>query len=80
MSDENKKCVGYFLPTDETIAKNREDAKDHSYEDNNEYMYKMTKAYNWEVKTKSANDFKVNYCLVQRPEGMFYNELGIRFD
>lgn len=80
MYGENKQFVGYFLPTDETITKNRQDAAGHSYDDNYEYKYKMIKYYNWCVETKSDDSFKVDYCLVQRPEGIFYNELETRFD
>lgn len=79
MDESGEQFVAYFLPTDETLEKRREDlAKNVLYEDDKEYEYKMAREYNWNVKSKASKGYEENYFLVMRSEGVYYNELETR--
>lgn len=81
MDESGEQFVAYFLPSEETIVKRREDAvEDRQYDDDYEYEYKMAREYNWNVKSKSSKGYEENYFLIVRPDGVFYNELETRFD
>ncbi|XP_025409311.1 RNA polymerase II-associated factor 1 homolog [Sipha flava] len=79
MDESGEQFVAYFLPSEETIVKRREDAVDNRpYDDDYEYEYKMAREYNWNVKSKSSKGYEENYFLIVRPDGVFYNELETR--
>lgn len=79
MDESGEQFVAYFLPTEETLDKRRRDvAADVTYEDDEEYEYKMAREYNWNVKSKASKGYEENYFLVFRPDGVYYNELETR--
>ncbi|VVC29605.1 Hypothetical protein CINCED_3A008847 [Cinara cedri] len=79
MDESGEQFVAYFLPSEETIEKRREDAlENRSYDDDYEYEYKMAREYNWNVKSKSSKGYEENYFLIARQDGVFYNELETR--
>lgn len=79
MDESGEQFVAYFLPTEETLAKRRADAaKKIEYEDDQEYDYKMTREYNWNVKNKGSKGYEENYFWVVREDGVYYNELETR--
>lgn len=79
MDESGEQFVAYFLPVEETLAKRREDlAKGISYQDDEEYEYKMAREYNWNVKSKASKGYEENYFLVVRQDGVYYNELETR--
>jgi len=80
MDESGEQFVAYFLPSEETIIKRREDAAENRpYDDDYEYEYKMAREYNWNVKSKSSKGYEENYFLIVQPDGVFYNELETRF-
>lgn len=80
MDESGEQFVAYFLPSEETIVKRREDTiETRTYDDDYEYEYKMAREYNWNVKSKSSKGYEENYFLIVRPDGVFYNELETRF-
>jgi len=80
MDESGEQFVAYFLPSEETIIKRREDAAEsRPYDDDYEYEYKMAREYNWNVKSKSSKGYEENYFLIVQPDGVFYNELETRF-
>ncbi|XP_060836968.1 RNA polymerase II-associated factor 1 homolog isoform X1 [Rhopalosiphum padi] len=79
MDESGEQFVAYFLPSEETIIKRREDAvESRPYDDDYEYEYKMAREYNWNVKSKSSKGYEENYFLIVQPDGVFYNELETR--
>lgn len=79
MDESGEQFVAYFLPTDETLQKRREDfTKGIAYQDDEDYEYKMAREYNWNVKSKASKGYEENYFLVVRPDGVYYNELETR--
>ncbi|XP_050428616.1 RNA polymerase II-associated factor 1 homolog [Adelges cooleyi] len=79
MDESGEQFVAYFLPSEETIFKRREDAVENvPYDDDYEYEYKMAREYNWNVKSKSSKGYEENYFLIVRDDGVFYNELETR--
>lgn len=79
MDESGEQFVAYFLPTEETLVKRREDfAKGIPYQDDEEYEYKMAREYNWNVKSKASKGYEENYFLVVRNDGVYYNELETR--
>ncbi|KAF0769259.1 RNA polymerase II-associated factor 1, partial [Aphis craccivora] len=79
MDESGEQFVAYFLPSEETIIKRREDAAEsRPYDDDYEYEYKMAREYNWNVKSKSSKGYEENYFLIVQPDGVFYNELETR--
>jgi len=80
MEDESgDQFVAYFLPTDDTLGKKKEEGKGKEPEENEEYEYKLAREYNWNVKNKAIKGFEENYFFVFREnEGVFYNELQTR--
>jgi len=79
MDESGEQFVAYFLPSEETIVKRREDTvENRQYDDDYEYEYKMAREYNWNVKSKSSKGYEENYFLIVRPDGVFYNELETR--
>lgn len=79
MDESGEQFVAYFLPTEETLTKRREDfAKGIPYQDDEEYEYKMAREYNWNVKSKASKGYEENYFLVVRQDGVYYNELETR--
>lgn len=79
MDESGEQFVAYFLPTEETLTKRREDfANEIPYQDDEEYEYKMAREYNWNVKSKASKGYEENYFLVVRQEGVYYNELETR--
>lgn len=81
MDESGEQFVAYFLPSEETIVKRREDdVEERQYDDDYEYEYKMAREYNWNVKSKSSKGYEENYFLIVRHDGVFYNELETRFD
>lgn len=80
MDESGEQFVAYFLPSEETIEKRREDViENRSYDDDYEYEYKMAREYNWNVKSKSSKGYEENYFLIVRQDGVYYNELETRF-
>lgn len=79
MDESGEQFVAYFLPTEETLVKRREDlANQIQYQDDEEYEYKMAREYNWNVKSKASKGYEENYFFVFRPNGIYYNELETR--
>ncbi|KAF2903243.1 hypothetical protein ILUMI_02939 [Ignelater luminosus] len=79
MDESGEQFVAYFLPTEETLQKRRDDfANEIPYQDDEEYEYKMAREYNWNVKSKASKGYEENYFLVMRPSGVYYNELETR--
>ena len=72
--------MAYFLPTEGTLEKRREDMNENrAYEDEFEYEYMMAREYNWTVKSKASRGYEENYFLVVRQDGAYFNELETRF-
>lgn len=79
MDESGEQFVAYFLPTEETLVKRREDVTNGiPYQDDEEYEYKMAREYNWNVKSKASKGYEENYFFVVRPDGIYYNELETR--
>lgn len=79
MDESGEQFVAYFLPTDETLEKRRNDlCNEVLYEDDQEYEYKMAREYNWNVKSKASKGYEENYFLVMRQDGVYYDELETR--
>ncbi|KAF5298598.1 hypothetical protein FQR65_LT09693 [Abscondita terminalis] len=79
MDESGEQFVAYFLPTEDTLQKRRDDfIKGIPYQDDEEYEYKMAREYNWNVKSKASKGYEENYFLVIRPDGVYYNELETR--
>ncbi|RZC32903.1 RNA polymerase II-associated factor 1 -like, partial [Asbolus verrucosus] len=79
MDESGEQFVAYFLPTEETLTKRREDfANEIPYQDDEEYEYKMAREYNWNVKSKASKGYEENYFFVIRQDGAYYNELETR--
>ncbi|KAF5294626.1 hypothetical protein FQA39_LY02758, partial [Lamprigera yunnana] len=79
MDESGEQFVAYFLPTDETLQKRREDfVKGIPYQDEEDYEYKMAREYNWNVKSKASKGYEENYFLVIRQDGVYYDELETR--
>jgi RNA polymerase II-associated factor 1 len=79
MDESGEQFVAYFLPTEETLEKRRMDfSNEILYQDDVEYEYKMTREYNWNVKSKASKGYEENYFLVIRNDGVYYNELETR--
>lgn len=78
--ESGEQFVAYFLPTETTLEKRREDMNEkRSYEEEFEYEYMMAREYNWTVKSKASRGYEENYFLVVRQEGAYFNELETRF-
>lgn len=79
MDESGEQFVAYFLPTEETMEKRQRDfAMERDYDDDQEYEYKMAREYNWNVKNKTQKGYEENYFVVQREDGLYYNELETR--
>ncbi|XP_062122461.1 RNA polymerase II-associated factor 1 homolog [Drosophila sulfurigaster albostrigata] len=79
MDESGEQFVAYFLPTESTLEKRRNDFVDGElYKDDEEYEYKIAREYNWNVKTKASKGYEENYFFVMRPDGIYYNELETR--
>lgn len=79
MDESGEQFVAYFLPTEETLEKRRNDLiNEILYEDDQEYEYRMAREYNWNVKSKASKGYEENYFLVFRQDGVYYNELETR--
>lgn len=80
MEDESgDQFVAYFLPSDETLDKRKNESKGNEPPEDEEYEYKLAREYNWNVKNKAIKGFEENYFFVFREnEGVFYNELQTR--
>jgi len=80
MEDESgDQFVAYFLPTNETLDKRKEETEGNPPTDEDEYEYKLAREYNWNVKNKAIKGFEENYFFVFREgEGVFFNELQTR--
>lgn len=79
MDESGQQFVAYFLPTEETLEKRRNDfANEIPYEDDQDYEYKMAREYNWNVRNKASKGYEENYFLVFREDGVYYNELETR--
>lgn len=79
MDESGEQFVAYFLPTEDTLEKRRNDfVSNIAYEDDQEYEYKMAREYNWNVKSKASKGYEENYFLVFRQDKVYYNELETR--
>jgi len=79
VDEDNEQFVAYFLPTDETRMKRREDQQENlDYDPEFTYDYKLAREYNWNVKNKASKGFDENYFFVFRNEKVYYNELETR--
>ncbi len=43
-----------------------------------EYEYKMSREYNWNVKSKASKGYEENYFFILREDGFYYDELETR--
>lgn len=79
MDESGEQFVAYFLPTEETLEKRRNDfAESILYKDDEDYEYKIAREYNWNVKSKASKGYEENYFFVVRQDGVYYNELETR--
>ncbi|XP_036335697.1 RNA polymerase II-associated factor 1 homolog [Rhagoletis pomonella] len=79
MDESGEQFVAYFLPTEETLDKRRNDFTENIlYKDDEDYEYKIAREYNWNVKSKASKGYEENYFFVVRQDGVFYNELETR--
>jgi len=79
MDESGEQFVAYFLPTDQTLEKRRDDfRKDVDYKEEEEYEYKMAREYNWNVKSKQSKGYEENFFFLFRDDGVYYNELETR--
>lgn len=81
MVDESEEqFVGYFLPSNETMGKRKRDFEEEvDYREDEEYEYKLTREYNWNVKNKASKGYEENYFfLFRKGKGVFFNELETR--
>merc|ERR1712079_1002786 len=79
MDESGEQFVAYFLPTDETMAKRAEDMTEGvEYKEDMEYVYKMAREYNWNVKSKASKGYEENFFFLFRGDGVYYNELETR--
>lgn len=79
MDESGEQFVAYFLPTDDTLTKRRDDfTNEVPYQDDEDYEYKMAREYNWNVKSKASKGYEENYFFVARGDGLYYNELETR--
>jgi len=81
MDESGEQFVAYFLPTEETLTKRRQDVEQNVEwdEESNDYTYRMAREYNWTVKSKTSKGYEENYFLVVRNDGVFFNELETRY-
>ena len=71
MDESGEQFVAYFLPIPETLEKRRRDVEAGiSYVDDEEYDYKISREYNWNVKSKASKGYEENYFLVVREDGV----------
>lgn len=78
--ESGEQFVAYFLPTEATLEKRRNDSEENrSYEEDFEYEYMMAREYNWTVKSKASKGYEENYFLVVRNDGAYFNELETRY-
>nr|CAD7573345.1 unnamed protein product [Timema californicum] len=69
MDESGEQFVAYFLPMEDTLEKRRRDFVNMvDYEDEEEYNYKMSREYNWNVKSKASKGYEENYFLVMRQD------------
>ncbi|XP_065563049.1 RNA polymerase II-associated factor 1 homolog [Artemia franciscana] len=79
MDETGEQFVAYFLPTEETMEKRRNDLLEGvDYKDDEEYEYVMTRQYHWNVKSKASKGYEENYFFLFRDNGVYYNELETR--
>ncbi|XP_037080168.1 RNA polymerase II-associated factor 1 homolog [Pollicipes pollicipes] len=79
MDEFEEQFVAYFLPTEETLVKRKEDVEaGDEYRDDMEYDYVMHREYNWNVKNKASKGYEENYFFITRNDKVFYNELETR--
>ncbi|UYV74669.1 PAF1 [Cordylochernes scorpioides] len=79
VDESGEQFVAYFLPTEENIKKRKRDAEENqSYQDDEEYEYKMAREYNWNVKNKASKGYEENYFFTFRDGAVYYNELETR--
>ncbi len=72
--------VAYFLPTDDTLKKKRRDEENGAdYDADDEYDFKMTREYTWNIKSKQSSGYEENYYFIFKENGVFYNELETRY-
>lgn len=79
--DKNgEQFVAYFLPTQETVQKrHRDDENETEYDADDEYDFKLSREYTWNIKSKSSHGYEENYFFIIKDNGVFYNELETRF-
>ena len=72
--------VGYFLPTDECLAKRQRDLERQiEYDADDEYDFKLTREYTWKTMQEADNKtYEKNYFFVLKDDGIYYNELETR--
>lgn len=72
MKDESgEQFVAYFLPTQETLEKRKKDTiAGVNYTSDEEYDYKISREFNWSVKSKISKGYEENYFLVLRKDGV----------
>jgi len=79
MDESGEQFVAYFLPTDETLLKRKEDTENIvEYRPEESYDYKLAREYNWTVKNKASKGYEENYFFVFRDDSVMYNELETR--
>jgi RNA polymerase II-associated factor 1 len=81
LKDKNsdEQFVAYFLPTEETLEKrHRDQANDVDYDADDEYDFKLTREYTWNIKTKGNREYEENYYFIMKNDGIYYNELETR--
>jgi RNA polymerase II-associated factor 1 len=76
LSRDGEQFVAYFLPTNDTLQKKRRDEESQiDYDADDEYDFKLTREYTWNIKPKNEGAYEENYFFIMRDDGVFYNEL-----
>ena len=79
MDKDGEEFVAYFLPTEETLEKQKRDQEnEQEYTDEESYEFKLTREYTWVIKSKRNDGYEENYYFIVRDDGVFYNELETR--
>lgn len=75
---EDEHLAAYFTPTKETVIKQQlQEDTGIFYDENEEYEYKLTREYDWNVKSKRNLNYKENYFFIESAHrnAYYYNEL-----
>ncbi|CAI9741817.1 RNA polymerase II-associated factor 1 homolog [Octopus vulgaris] len=79
VDESGEQFVAYFLPTEETCNKRKQDQTDDIlYQPDDFYDYTLAREYNWNVKNKLSKGYEETYFFIFRDDVVYYNELETR--